>query len=323
MAKVKNSTPNKTKPAPAAKKAAMSKTRKLKSPIYRTFRLQKRIKHPVILPSAFKMFKQAIRLIWQHWKPIGGIVVVFAVLQIIAVKGIGTGIDLQEAKLLLQDEIQKSPSQLYAGVAIFSFLLGSSINSGEPNSGLYQTLIIIIGSLALIWALRQIQAGKKTDIRDAYYNGMYPIIPFVLVLLVIGLQFVPLIIGNVLYAAITNGIAATAIEQILWAMLVFLLAMLTIYMVCSSVFALYIVTLPDMTPMKALRSARQLVLNRRWTVIRKVLFLPFILLVLAIVIVLPAIIYITPLAELVFFVFGVSTLAVVHSYMYTLYRELL
>ena len=55
-------------------------------------------------------------------------------------------------------------------------------------------------------------------------------------------------------------------------------------------FALYIVTLPDMTPMKALRSARELVRYRRWTVLRKVLFLPLMLLVVAAIIMVPIII---------------------------------
>ncbi len=54
-------------------------------------------------------------------------------------------------------------------------------------------------------------------------------------------------------------------------MIFFLLAMLTLIYVKSSLFALYIVTLPDMTPMKALRSARELARYRRWTVLRKIL----------------------------------------------------
>jgi hypothetical protein len=94
-------------------------------------------------------------------------------------------------------------------------------------------------------------------------------------------------------------------------------------MISSSLFALYIVTLPDMTPMKALRSARELVRHRRWTVLRKILCLPLILLVAGAVIMLPIIIVLTPLAQWVFFLLTMLALVAAHAYMYTLYRELL
>jgi uncharacterized membrane protein YoaK (UPF0700 family) len=94
-------------------------------------------------------------------------------------------------------------------------------------------------------------------------------------------------------------------------------------MISSSLFALYIVTLPDMTPFKALRSARELVRHRRWTVLRKILFLPIILLVVAAIIMLPIIIWLTSLAQWVFFLLTMFALVAANAYMYTLYRELL
>jgi hypothetical protein len=87
--------------------------------------------------------------------------------------------------------------------------------------------------------------------------------------------------------------------------------------------ALYIVTLPDMTPMQALKAARALVRYRRWVVLRKVLFLPLALLLIGALIVIPFALYVTPVAPLVFFVLTIIALAVLHSYMYLLYRQLL
>ena len=94
-------------------------------------------------------------------------------------------------------------------------------------------------------------------------------------------------------------------------------------MISSSIFALYIVTLPDMTPLKALRSARQLVRHRRWTVLRKILFLPILLIVVAAIVMLPIIIWTPPLAQWIFFVLTMFAIAAVHAYAYALYRELL
>lgn len=93
--------------------------------------------------------------------------------------------------------------------------------------------------------------------RDSYYKGMYPLVPFMLVLLVIGLQLIPLVFGNLIYSSVLqNGLAITVIEKVIWLFLFLMLALLSGYMMISSLFSLYIVTLPDMTPLRALRSAR-------------------------------------------------------------------
>jgi hypothetical protein len=142
--------------------------------------------------------------------------------------------------------------------------------------------------------------------------------------MVVGLQLIPLLVGSTLYAVVTtNGIAVTVIEKLIWLFVFGVLALWTLYMLSSSLFALYIVTLPDMTPLKALRSARELVRHRRWTVLRKILWLPLALLLIAAVLMVPIIIWLTPLAQWLFFVLTMFVLVAVHGYMYTLYRELL
>jgi hypothetical protein len=94
-------------------------------------------------------------------------------------------------------------------------------------------------------------------------------------------------------------------------------------MLCSSLFALYIVCLQGTDPMAALRAARELVRYRRWTILRKIIFLPLALLVCGAALTIPAIFLITPVAGVVFFVLSMIGLTVAHCYMYRLYRELL
>jgi len=94
-------------------------------------------------------------------------------------------------------------------------------------------------------------------------------------------------------------------------------------LISASIFALYIVALPEMTPIKALRSASALVKNRRWSVMRKLLWIPLVFSVLAAVIMLPIIVVAAPLAPWVYFVLSILALLALHSYLYTLYRELL
>jgi len=153
---------------------------------------------------------------------------------------------------------------------------------------------------------------------------MYPLASFTLVLLMIGIQLIPLALGTALYSTvITNGIAVHAYEQIIWLLIFLALAAWSIYLVLASTFALYIVTLPDMTPLKALRSAKQLVKGHRLNIFRKGLWLTLLVLFIGALIMLPIILWATPLTAVVFFLLGLVVIAVVHTYLYSIYRGLL
>jgi len=314
----------KTSPkGPASKPAA--KSRRLKQSSYKSFRLQKRIRHQQReLSGSVKLFRQSLAPLRQNWKVFLGITLIYGFLTIILVRGIGGGLNLTELKDTLKDGFSGQFASLATGATLFSYLIGSAGSSTSATGGVYQTLLIMIVSLAAIWALRQLMAENEIRVRDSFYRGMFPLIPFILVLLVIGLQLIPLLLGSWLYSTVVNNaIAVNTLEKAVWLIFFLLLAVLSLYMIASSLFALYIVTLPDMTPMKALRSARQLVLHRRFIVLRKILFLPLVLLILAAIIMIPLIIFLTPLAEWVFFGLTMFVVVIIHSYMYTLYRELL
>lgn len=308
----------------AKTKPAAPKTRRLKTPKYRSFRFHKRIKHPAKLLGSFKLFNKSAKLILGKWKLFGSLALLYGLLTILLVRGIGGGLQLSQLKTNLHGAFSGSFSSITTGLTLFSYILGSAGSSQTDTGGLYQAILMVVFSLAAIWGLRQVVAGQKIKMRDMLYRGMYPLIPFITVLIVISLQLLPLLVGSWLYSVVvSNGIAATLLERVLWGSFAFCMALLSLYMVCSSLFALYIVTLPDMTPMKALRSARQLVLHRRWTVMRKIIFLPISLLIVAVIIMMPFILFVTPLAEWVFFIMTTVVLVIIHSYMYTVYRELL
>lgn len=307
----------------ASQKLEPTLPRRLKRSNYRSFKLSKKIKHPQPLAGSYKMFMRALGVLKNNWRLFLKLGVIYGLLTIVLVKGFGST-NLSELKDLLNDTFGGSFGSLATGATLFSYLLGTSGSSTMPAGSAYQSMLITIMSLAVIWALRQIIAGNKVRAKEAFYQGLYPLVPFVLVLIVIGFQLVPLAVGSWLYSTVVNnGIAVFAAEKVAWATLFFLLAVLSLYMLCSSVFALYIVTLPNMTPLKALRSARQLVLHRRWTILRKILFLPLVLLVIGGLITIPLVLYLTPVAEWAFFTLSMAALIIAHAYMYSLYRELL
>ena len=276
------------------------------------------------LPNFLQITKRASLVVWDNKNLFIGITLVYGLLNVLLAQGLANGNDVSSLKQTLNQVFTGNFGSIATGLSVFVVLIGSAGNTTSQTAGAYQTFLAIIGSLAVIWALRQVISGKYPRVRDSFYRGMYPLIPFILVLCVIALQLIPLVIGSTIYSlVINNGIAVTIIEKLAWALIYAGLAVATFYMLSASLFAIYIVSLPDMTPIKALLSAKELVKGRRWVVLRKVLCLPIILVVVAAIIMLPIIIVLTPLAQYVFFVLTMFSLIAIHAYLYTLYRELI
>lgn len=276
------------------------------------------------LPNVWQLTKVAWEMIWRHRKLFFGITLIYGLLNLLLVQGLASHTDVTTLKDSIDKAFSGELSSVTSSLGVFVVLLSSAGNGSSQTAGSYQIVLWLVTSLAVIWALRHVAAGTLVRIRDAYYRGMYPLIPFILVLIMIGVQLLPVLIGSTLYSIVmTNGITAHFYEQLIWLAILVLSVLISLYFISSSVFALYIVTLPDMTPLKALRSAKGLVRGRRWTVARKLLFLPLLLLVAAAIIMVPIIILLTPAAQWVFFLLTMFSLVVFHAYMYTLYRELL
>jgi hypothetical protein len=310
-----------TKALPKAQQGI--KPRQLKKPKYQSFHLNKRIKSETKLPSAFKLLKDSSLVVFKNWKLFLGIVILFGALNFVMVQGFNAASDFTQTKENLDQTFSGGWQHLAGSLSLLTYLLGSSGVTTNPASGVYQMIIVLVFSLALIWVLRQIYAGNPVRVRDGFYYGMTPFVTFVLVSMVVFLQLIPAALGLGLYAIVVgNEIAVMFVEQILWAIFAFIATIVSLYMISSSLFAMYIVTLPDMTPMKALRSARHLVLNRRWGVMRKVIFLPLALFVIMTLVILPFIFFAAPLAAWIFFILSIAVLPFAHSYMYSLYRSM-
>jgi hypothetical protein len=306
------------------KQPAETTKRQLKRSPYKSFQLSRRIKHPGKLPSAWKLAVASIKMIWQNKKLFLGIALIYGLLNLVLVRGFSSGVDVASSKDILNEVFKGNWGQLTSGLAIFAVMVTASGNSSSDAASVYQLFLLLTTSLAVIWALRQSYSGVSVRIRDAFYRGMSPLVLYILVFLVVGLQLLPMIIGSSLYnLVVSNGIAAGALERTAWLLLFLSLTLLSLYMITSSIFATYIVTLPDMTPFKALRSARQLVKYRRWTVLRKIILMPIFLFLAGAIIMLPIILFATPLAQWVFFILTMVGLVLIHAYMYNLYRELL
>lgn len=302
--------------------------RQLKKGRYRSFKLQKRIvQADQQLPGGFMLLRQSLGLLWQHKKLIGTMMALYALVGFAVVQGFANTDDIATLKTSLTDLFAGDWSQLGASMALL-VMLGTSGSSVASTSTPYQFLWGVAGSLAIIWTLRELFAQKAEQVavraRDGFYRGMFPLMIVLLVLAVLALELAPATLaGTVFSTVMANGIAASGVEQAIWGTVCFLLILVSLYLVCSSIFALYIACLPDMTPIRALRSAHELVRNRRSVIIRRLLFLPLALFVGGGLVMAPLILYVPASAVGGFFVLNVIGLFVTHSYLYRLYRTLL
>ncbi len=294
-------------------------------PKYKSFRLHKRIKHPQPkLPSWWHLFLKSLALIRANKRAILVFVVVYGLLNLFLVRGFTNTVDIEGVRESLSSIVGEESSGFTSGFTSFGLLVEASTQGSGEVAQVYQTFLLIFASLALIWLYRQQQAGNKVTMKMAFYRGMYPLVPFTLVSLVIFSQMIPALIGNFLYTTvISNGLVVGALEQIAWLLFFASTLLLSLYMISSSSIALYIVTLPEMTPMIALRQARELVRYRRTAIILRSIAIILIVFALLFIIVLPIIFIAPTMAEWMFFAVTVLAVPLVHGYMFSLYRELL
>lgn len=306
-----------------AKPKSKPRTRSVEK--HRSFKMtKKKLKQHVPLPGAIKLFKETFQLIRRNKKLFLGIALVNAVLSFVFVQGFNAVSDTVAVKQTLEESLGSSTNQFGTGLTLFGYLMGSAGTSATQAAGTYQFFLVLITSLAAIWAVRQVTAGETPRLRDSFYKGMYPLIPFLLVMFVLALQLLPFLVGNLIFnTVIQNELAVTAIEKIVWLLLFVVLALLSAYMVVSSLFALYIATLPEMTPLVALRSARELVLHRRWSVGIRLIALPIVLTFISALIFVPLLMFATPVAPVLFVALTGLSLVIIHIYVYLLYRALI
>ena len=326
MAK-KNSKPKKTaKSKPPRSKTelelAAAEPRRIQPGVYRPFQLQKRLKsYRTPIAGPFRLLFRAIKLLVTEWRLFGGIILIYLLLEVLLVQGLSlitSGSSLDTTKNLIQGTANAASTS----ASLFLLLIGNG--TGNSSSSAYQFMLILLISLVLIWAIRQRYLGAKVRIRDAFYQGIAPFVQFFLVLLTIGLELIPGVIGIILYTAVANnGIAASFVERMLWVVLVSMLVLVSCYYIAGTVFALYIVTLNDMTPVRALKMANQLVVGRRIALMTRIVFLPIAVFVIMALMVVPFLLFAVKIAPVAFFIIAALMVAVLHAYLFGLYRELI
>lgn len=309
--------------AKSAGRASNVRMRKLTRKQAKT-RHKKIAKTGVPIINSFRLSAEVVGIFRKFWRPLGGILLVYLILNIVFASGIS---NLSSNVSSIKDDLNNSGVHghpILSGVSGFLSLVGSSGAVSSGTGSALQYTLIILESLVVIWALRHLLADQLVAVKQAYYSAMTPLVPFLLVIAFIFIQLLPLTFGSAALVAVASSLGAISGFWIFIFGLIFaLLAAWSIYMISASIFAVYIVTLPDMKPRDALRSAKKLVRYRRWPILRRIVFLAVLLLLVMAVIIVPLILYATFLVVPVFYVLSMLAFLFVHAYLYSLYRGLL
>lgn len=306
------------------------KNRKKKVPKYQSFRLQKRIKPKKVkpLPSSWRLWVNSINFLRQNWKKVGTFLIIYMLLYILLVRGLGSAIDFGEVKDGLT-ESGESTNVLVRSLIFFGLLVGASSSTSSDTAAAYQSVVFIIGSLAFVWLLRALQGRDKKSVRvrDGFYLGMYPLVPVVIVLFVLIVEAIPLSIATFLLNTLLSMSGISALETFIFVLLAGLISLLSLYLISGTWAALYIVSLPNAEPMKAIRASNNLMSVHRWQVMRRLLALVLFLVLTAAILVVPLLMVLPNgyeyIAEYGFFAYMMVGFTVAHTYLYSLYKSLL
>ena len=167
------------------------------------------------LPSVWKLSQASLSVLWQSKWLFLSIVLAYGIVNLAVAQGFSSGLNVTSAKNQLSGLFHGHGSELSGSITIYALML-SSLGGGSSGSGFgYSLIFAVLASLAIIWTLRNRTGKVKVSLRDAYYRGVYPLIPFLGILLIIGLELIPMVFGITLYiTAVNNTIAVNAIERL-------------------------------------------------------------------------------------------------------------
>ncbi len=310
-----------TKKAPKAAKSSKIPAKSAKSSAIAIKSKGSDAKRP--FANSFKLTIQTIKVIKTFWKPLLGIIAVYAVINLVFASGIIS--DASSTVNGIKTNIQSSAGtgKLANAIDGFGVLLAGNSGSSQGSTAL-QSLLLVIGSLAIIWALRRLISGEPTGVKQAYYQSMTPLVPLLIVTFFTILQLMPAAFGaaamDSVFATVQNVAAPIAVGLVV---AFGLLTAWSLYMLSSTVIAVYIVTLPGMHPRRAMKAAKKLVVGRRFKVIRRMLFLPLIMLLATAALVVPVILIFSAAVPALFFAITMVSLLFAHTYLYNMYKSLI
>lgn len=290
------------------------------------------------LPGYWAFTKQVRQALWRNKKIFLAVTLLYAVLS-----GVLVGLASQTTYTQLAGLLKDSSNQLLQGnvdqLGQAVILLGTGILGGvnqTPTDAqkIFAPLVALLIWLTTVWLLRAILAGHKPRLRDGLYNAGTPIVSTFLVSLMFLVQLIPAGFATLgFWAATQSGFIANGVESMVFWFVAILLIVLSLYWITSTFIAMIVVTLPGMYPMRALRTAGDMVVGRRLRILLRLLWLVGFLVVAWAIVMVPIILIDAwlknvwasinwiPIVPLALLAMSSFTVVWVSAYVYLLYRK--
>lgn len=307
---------------------------------HRSFQLTRRRDYArsLKLPGYFKFTKYVFSTLWKNKKIFILLALFIALLTITMV-----GISSQDTYSTLKESLDSASADFLkgnlgtlskAGLLFISTVSGSLSGSLTDAQQVYSVIIVIITWLTTVWLLRNILANRKVKLRDGLYNSCAPILPTFMIMLLFVIQLLPLALAIIGYtAASATGLLDGGIEAMLFWVVAGLLALVSVYLIAGTFFALIIVTIPGMYPSVAIKTAGDMVIGRRLRIIARIAWMALGILFTWVLVVIPIILIDSwikglwaaiswfPTVPIVLLVLTPLTAIWISAYIYLLYRK--
>ncbi|MBR2587174.1 hypothetical protein IKE71_02250 [Candidatus Saccharibacteria bacterium] len=245
------------------------------------------------VPGLLHHAADTFSIIFKNWKLFLPLVIFIVLFNVIFV-----GIMSEETYVQFQKTLDATNAEIAGGeignFAKSGLLLVSTVTTGGLSGGLgeAQTVFAVI-SFLLIWLvtiylLRHRMAGKKVKLRDGLYNALTPLISTFVVFIIAILQSIPIFVVVFTYsAAVQTDFLSTPFYALVYFIFAASMLLLSGYLLASTSIALVAVSAPGLYPMTAMRTASELIAERRMRFVVRLLFLILVLAVLWVVVMLP------------------------------------
>jgi hypothetical protein len=313
MPKQKTSSSKKT----SATKTTNSKTKKAKTK-------PKKITYVVYISSVWGLFKKSFDTIKFQKKFLGLSVLVYSLLSAALVVNVNAFDNVSSVKSTYIHGLLTVGKNLSASLSTLGSLSGTVGGSNNGAGSVIEFLFFLFFSLMFIKAIREANKSRVLKFSEGIYSSMYPFVQFLLVVIIIAIETLPILLASFFFNTIfSNGIAASGVERVIWAIVCAAILLLGIYLLVSSIFSLFIVTLPNMRPWAAIKASWKLVKSRRLLIARKIIAM-FVCLFIGLGILALILVWLLPvISAWVLLVLGLMSFVLIYTYMYSLYRELL
>ena len=248
---------------------------------------------PGVMHHIFATFK----VLFKNWKLFLPLLIIVVVMEALLIGIMDQGDYRQYQEILDETSVQVAGGDIgnvaKAGLTLISTVTTGGL-SGESSEAatVFGVLIFLVIWLTTIFLLRHLMAGHKVKLRDGLYNAMTPLISTLVVFVVAVIQCIPIFLLIIAYsAAVQTEFLATPFYALVFFIFAVLMIVLSGYLLSSSLMALVAVSAPGLYPMKALRTASELMMGRRVKFILRLVALIIVLAIMWVVIMLPLILF--------------------------------